>query len=219
MAATVKRHARADPAKRQLVDGRMFSTYCPQGYPHVSRCRIVERPLPHVTTKSQSPTQHRILSTADTNTCTRSNGALLSNRLRTPLRPSICTRRQKRPNSLETSTSRGTPQQRLQPQMKRTSAIATASRAPSSPARSTDALRAMNINAQQRLLRHESHVRFHVRNTCESNASKRQVGKVDGPGAQWSFTVAGRLEWWSRGELNPRPQAILRQIYMLSSLI
>jgi hypothetical protein len=25
--------------------------------------------------------------------------------------------------------------------------------------------------------------------------------------------------WWSRRELNPRPQAILRQIYMLSSLI
>jgi hypothetical protein len=27
------------------------------------------------------------------------------------------------------------------------------------------------------------------------------------------------LLWWSRGELNPRPQAIARQIYMLSALI
>ena len=62
-------------------------------------------------------------------------------------------------------------------------------------------------------------MRIRVRITCESNANKRQFRKVDGPGAQWSFTVAGRLEWWSRGELNPRPQAILRQIYMLSSLI
>ena len=25
--------------------------------------------------------------------------------------------------------------------------------------------------------------------------------------------------WWSRGESNPRPQAILRQFYMRSSLI
>ena len=30
----------------------------------------------------------------------------------------------------------------------------------------------------------------------------------------------GRLDnWWSRGELNPRPQAITGQIYMLSALI
>ena len=27
------------------------------------------------------------------------------------------------------------------------------------------------------------------------------------------------LRWWSRGELNPRPQAITGQIYMLSRLI
>jgi len=27
------------------------------------------------------------------------------------------------------------------------------------------------------------------------------------------------LSWWSRGESNPRPQAIIGQIYMLSSLI
>jgi len=27
------------------------------------------------------------------------------------------------------------------------------------------------------------------------------------------------LNWWSRGELNPRPQAITGQFYMLSRLI
>jgi len=26
-------------------------------------------------------------------------------------------------------------------------------------------------------------------------------------------------EWWSRGELNPRPSAIIEQIYMFSCLI
>jgi hypothetical protein len=27
------------------------------------------------------------------------------------------------------------------------------------------------------------------------------------------------IEWWSRGELNPRPQAINEKIYMFSCLI
>ena len=50
-----------------------------------------------------------------------------------------------------------------------------------------------------------AHAQTAIAATCESTASKRQFGEVDGPGAQWSFTVAGRLEWWSRGELNPSP--------------
>lgn len=29
----------------------------------------------------------------------------------------------------------------------------------------------------------------------------------------------GTLNWWTRGELNPRPKAITGQIYMFSALI
>jgi hypothetical protein len=36
----------------------------------------------------------------------------------------------------------------------------------------------------------------------------------------WSFVLpVESLEWWSRGELNPRPQAITGQFYMRSALI
>ena len=31
--------------------------------------------------------------------------------------------------------------------------------------------------------------------------------------------LRNRIDWWSRGESNPRPLAIVRQIYMLSWLI
>ncbi len=40
------------------------------------------------------------------------------------------------------------------------------------------------------------------------------VGKKKPTPKGWFF-----LYWWSRGELNPRPQAITGQFYMLSRLI
>lgn len=38
-------------------------------------------------------------------------------------------------------------------------------------------------------------------------------------GLLYSSALMRTLRWWSRGELNPRPQAITGQIYMLSRLI
>lgn len=38
-------------------------------------------------------------------------------------------------------------------------------------------------------------------------------------GALEVVNLCDSLRWWSRGELNPRPQAITGQIYMLSRLI
>ncbi len=38
--------------------------------------------------------------------------------------------------------------------------------------------------------------------------------KKSQPDEDWDFTL-----WWSRGESNPRPQAITGQFYMLSCLI
>ena len=38
--------------------------------------------------------------------------------------------------------------------------------------------------------------------------------KKSQPDKGWDFTL-----WWSRGESNPRPQAITGQFYMLSCLI
>jgi hypothetical protein len=36
---------------------------------------------------------------------------------------------------------------------------------------------------------------------------------------QWFPIGVRRLEWWSWGDLNPRPQAFFEQIYMFSGLI
>jgi hypothetical protein len=63
------------------------------------------------------------------------------------------------------------------------------------------------------------HVRIHVRIRCESNANECQFQAVWEVTAKVSFIGGDRLRWWSRGESNPRPQAIVGQIYMLSWLI
>jgi hypothetical protein len=53
-----------------------------------------------------------------------------------------------------------------------------------------------------------------------SNASKEKAPKslID-LGALAVVNSWNSLNWWSRRELNPRPQAITGQFYMLSSLI
>jgi hypothetical protein len=46
---------------------------------------------------------------------------------------------------------------------------------------------------------------------------RRQV--VDLLGASFVCGLMGSLEWWNRGESNPRPQAIAGRFYMRSCLI
>ncbi len=49
--------------------------------------------------------------------------------------------------------------------------------------------------------------------------TKKKTQVVDSLGSLYSVTQRETGKWWSRGELNPRPQAITGQIYMLSRLI
>lgn len=57
---------------------------------------------------------------------------------------------------------------------------------------------------------HLAHVRICVRLTCESDANQGRLEPKKRSPYQWSFTGTGCPVWWSRGESNPRPQAILR---------
>ena len=63
-----------------------------------------------------------------------------------------------------------------------------------------------------------SHVRIAVRDTCETKANSGRWKPVSGDPCQWAFIGKDRLEWWSWGDLNPRPQAFFGQIYMFSGL-
>ena len=63
-----------------------------------------------------------------------------------------------------------------------------------------------------------SHVRIDVRNTCETKANRGRSRPISGDPCQRAFIGKDRLEWWSWGDLNPRPQAIFAQIYMFSGL-
>lgn len=59
-------------------------------------------------------------------------------------------------------------------------------------------------------LRGASTCELRVRITCESVGRKGRFGPFRIAFHLWSF-IGGRLfDWWSRGELNPRPQAIAR---------
>ena len=60
------------------------------------------------------------------------------------------------------------------------------------------------------------------RRRCPSRAAVRQTSRASGASSATLRDVLRRLQiivWWSRGESNPRPLAIVRQIYMLSWLI
>jgi len=60
-------------------------------------------------------------------------------------------------------------------------------------------------------------------NVNEIIRARKNLHVIESQGGFWiSRDVLGRLEifnWWSRGESNPRPQAITGQFYMRSALV
>lgn len=58
-----------------------------------------------------------------------------------------------------------------------------------------------------------------VRNRCDFLDTARPRKANKNRHRLWVSSVWRYLEWWSWRELNPRPQAFVRQIYMFSGLI